>query len=44
MPIIHTLAVEVGVHRIHLGAIVVMTQAFALFLVLPRLLVPAWVQ
>ena len=44
MPIIHPLAVEVGVHRAHLGVIVVMTQASGLFLVLPRLLVPAWVQ
>ena len=91
VPIIHPLAVEVGIHPVHLGVIVVMTQAFGLLtppvgmvamtacavagvpmmriqkllhlmmiplllviilcalvpwtvLILPRLLVPAWVQ
>lgn len=30
VPIIHPLAVEVGIHPVHLGVIVVMTQAFGL--------------
>ncbi len=30
VPIIHPLAVEVGIHPVHLGVIVVMTQSFGL--------------
>jgi TRAP-type C4-dicarboxylate transport system permease large subunit len=30
VPIIHPLAVEVGIHPVHLGVVVVMTQAFGL--------------
>jgi TRAP-type C4-dicarboxylate transport system permease large subunit len=30
VPIVHPLAVEVGIHPVHLGVVVVMTQAFGL--------------
>ena len=30
VPMIHPLAVEVGIHPVHLGVVVVMTQAFGL--------------
>jgi TRAP-type C4-dicarboxylate transport system permease large subunit len=30
VPIIHPVAVEVGIHPVHLGVVVVMTQAFGL--------------